>query len=711
MTGDAHSRLREICVGALEQVDLDRSKFVDMQQSKAALLYVFQQLKGELPQPYEYWFELVFRNFDRDRDGLIHSNDIQEIVIQYYDHYHARLEKTQSKGSNDTQQGTIVSSVPHDTSSEPVSDPSIHPPVPAAMQHYASSVNRATAAGVSLPYSPPPQDASTPSDPNQPMINPDLYKENVAIYDDYEFFDKAGQGAFGKVLVVRHKTTKQVRACKAVSFRGQSQADLIQTEIRLLRRLDHPNILKLFDTYFDGVTIYMVSELCEGGSLQDRLDFHYPRTKSSGSTPPRQPMSEGLVALIMQQILAAIAVCHSHRIIHRDVKPDNILFVTRAKESPLKLIDFGLATTVDHAKSSARELRIKRKGFLGSLSKSLPACVGACVKPYSVRKIMPRAGTLNYFSPEMIHGEYYEQTDVFSVGIIMYQLLTGVHPFYIPGVDDEGSVKFKISKRDADFPFDLWNQISADAKELTRRLLARDPHERISAGLALRHRWFKDPLKPTVHGNPGGVGMVTQSLFEGLKEYSQSTRLKQILLRILARELTEIQTQELRKKFFSLDKSGDGKITREELVNGMKAIGISPADIDALLPSRSNEISYNEFLAALSEKKVKYGKTQLKEAFKKFDTTSAGYITLESLRQMLVATQQSMNDFTISEILAEAGIDESLFSDNTGLTFSDFSDLVTLGYVTRASRTPDPQLSYTAPSPSAPPVFFRNKKF
>jgi len=703
---DAHSRIRGICEQAFNLVDADGSRFVDLQQTKTALLLVFQQLKGELPQPYEYWYELVFRNFDRDRDGLIHLNDFMDIVTQYYDHYQARQAKMkQSQRDSELSLTGADPGSPSDnpgmrqTSSEQTqpSHPVITSAVPAAMQHYATSVQKST------PKQTPTATAASPnSNPADSSVGgyPLLASEyggKLAIFDEYEFFDKAGQGSFGKVLVVRHKATKQVRACKAVTIRGQSQAELIHTEIQILRSLDHPNILKLFETYYDGTNMYLISELCEGGSLQDRINFHYPKNTNSSTisvgapASNRKSMGEGLVALIMQQILGALAVCHSRSIIHRDIKPENILFVTRAKESPLKLIDFGLATTLDNAKAAARELKIRRKGFLGALTKAIPVCVPPCIKPYSVRKIMPRAGTLNYFSPEMIRGDYTELTDVFSAGIILYQLLTGVHPFYVPGVDDENSVKFKISKREADFPHDLWSHISADAKDLTRKLLLRDPSYRISAINALKHRWFKDPLKPTLHGNNGG-GAVTQSIFEGLREFNQSTRLKQILLKLLARELTEIQTQDLRKKFLSLDKSGDGKISRDDLINGMKGIGMSPNDIELLLPPISADttvstvISYNEFLAALSERKVKYGKTQLKEAFKKLDIDNSGTVSIENVKSIIRSNLQQnssavIEESQIQEVLFEAGILENDLVD--GLTFADFSDIVSVGYITR----------------------------
>jgi Ca2+-binding EF-hand superfamily protein len=162
---------------------------------------------------------------------------------------------------------------------------------------------------------------------------------------------------------------------------------------------------------------------------------------------------------------------------------------------------------------------------------------------------------------------------------------------------------------------------------------------------------------------------------------------------LLARELTEIQTQDLRKKFLSLDKSGDGKISRDDLINGMKSIGMGPNDIEYLLPpvgvdSQANVsvISYNEFLAALSERKVKYGKTQLKEAFKKLDIDNSGTVSIENLKSIIRSSLQAgptgnVEDSQILEVMFEAGILENDLVD--GLTFSDFSDIISMGFLNR----------------------------
>merc|ERR1719160_1742040 len=117
-----------------------------------------------------------------------------------------------------------------------------------------------------------------------------------------------------------------------MNIRRENQFKLARTEVELLQSLDHPNILKLHEAYFDksnchvGTKIYMVTELCEGGDLKARISYHYEELK--------QPMSESHAAFMMQQIISALHYCHARGIVHRDIKPENILFVDRSPKSP-----------------------------------------------------------------------------------------------------------------------------------------------------------------------------------------------------------------------------------------------------------------------------------------------------------------------------------------------------------------------------------------
>merc|ERR1719183_2717008 len=120
-----------------------------------------------------------------------------------------------------------------------------------------------------------------------------------------------------------------------------------------MKQLDHPNVLRLYECYYDGdQSIYLIVELCNGGSLIDRILYHNRQLK--------RPMSERQSAGYLQQILAALAYCHTLTIVHRDIKPDNLLFVNRKSDSALKVIDFGLSDFMDKIKSAAKTVKVSR---------------------------------------------------------------------------------------------------------------------------------------------------------------------------------------------------------------------------------------------------------------------------------------------------------------------------------------------------------------
>jgi len=463
----------------------------------------------------------------------------------------------------------------------------------------------------------------------------------LAIFDDYEFFGDVGSGSFGKVMVVRHKQTKQLRACKVVAVQTQLQRELIDTEIKLLKSLNHPNIMKMHEVYYeqrDGEgritgNIYVVTELCEGGDLFSRILHHYERLK--------QPMTESHVAFMMKQILSATKYCHDLDIVHRDMKPENILFVDRSSSSPVKIIDFGLANFTMKIKEQARDVKVPKGGVMGKLARIIPAFNGKHIIPWHERKkVMQKAGTPHYMAPEMIEGYYDEKADIFSIGIILCQLLTGWHPFYVPG-DDELSVRAKISDpAPVDFPMGLWDSCSKEAMDISQKLVDKNGKTRLSAAQALAHPWISDPAKPSPYGNKDALSM---SIFEGLMNYQAYNKLKRAVLQLLTRELSEFQIQELRNKFMALDTQGDGLLSPEELIRGMQHVGyeMSPAELEqimtALANPQSQRIGYKEFVSALIERRVKFDRQQLWECFRKFDTAGTGKITYEEVKKSVSA--------------------------------------------------------------------------
>lgn len=665
-----------------------------MNQNKTALNFVFERL-GDLPMPKEEFYGKVFRNYDREGKGLIDFRSFQDIVIQWDEHH---LEKLRQNSMADESQLHRSKAAPR-----PVQSPSARD-VTAACQEDLMSWPSPTASSGNFPDTPgsggggggpaprnePGFDAGSPpandrregpvavandgSDRPAPTFFPlenaratatgsagsgrsgavgivsnvmfPTYVGRLAIFDDYEFCGDVGHGSFGKVLVVRHRHTSMLRACKVVAVSTALQWQLIETEISLLKSLNHPNIMTLYEVYSEeghqervtNGNIYLVTELCEGGDLFSRILHHYEKLK--------QPMTESHVAFMMQQILSATKYCHNRGIVHRDMKPENILFVDRSPQSSIKIIDFGLANFTTKIRETAKEVTVPRSDGWGMLARLLPSVGGKNVIPREVRKqVMQRAGTAHYMAPEMIQGCYDQKADIFSIGIIFSQLLTGWHPFYVPRVDDEQSVKRKIVSEDpVEFAQDVWTFVSAEAQDLCRALLEKFPDRRPSAEQALVHAWFKDPAKLSPFGNMDGLSV---SVFDGLRMYQSYNKLKRAVLQLLTRELSEYQIQELRRKFMALDTQGDGLISTEELVDGMRHVGydMSRSELEGVMVSLSvsgqNRVGYKEFISALIERRVKFDHQQLQECFKKFDTTNSGRITYEDVKRVLLSSDNA----------------------------------------------------------------------
>ena len=216
----------------------------------------------------------------------------------------------------------------------------------------------------------------------------------------------------------------------------------LMNEINILRKLDHPNILKINDFYSTENEYIMITEFCPEGEL-----FYEIKNFA--------PFEEALAGWYMRQILSAVNYCHKSKIIHRDLKPENILISQRNKKgfNTIKIIDFGTAILFD-------------------------------------KKDKKLAGSIYYLSPEIIskNRKYTEKCDIWSCGIIMYILLSSRPPFN--GDTDEDILK-KIMRNNIDLEKYPWSVISLEAKDLLKKLLEFDPKKRITAEEALNHDWFK----------------------------------------------------------------------------------------------------------------------------------------------------------------------------------------------------------------------------
>lgn len=395
-----------------------------------------------------------------------------------------------------------------------------------------------------------------------------------------------GEGGFGSVSLGTHRLTSASRAIKKIPKRNLENTDQLMKEIAVMRLMDHPNIIKLYETFEDQKFVYLVMELCEGGELFDCV-------ADAGH------FTECQVAIIMQQILRAVFYMHQNNVAHRDIKPENFLLLNKSpiENNFLKIIDFGLACKCD---------------------------------PDQV--LTTKAGTPYYVAPEVLSGRYDRMCDLWAVGVIMYILLCGYPPFQ--GETDQEVLR-AVQQGTWGFKARAWRTVSEDAKDLIRKLLRVKPWERFTAEQALNHDW-------TRRRAPRAANLELQGqVFSKLRHFQSENKLKKAALNIIAGQLSEERIRELREAFEALDTNGDGQLSLAELKDGLGKTGLlrSNSDLERIMDGvdsdGSGHIDYTEFLAATLDRRCYLTEDVCWAAFSVFDVNGDGKISREELGRML----------------------------------------------------------------------------
>ena len=263
--------------------------------------------------------------------------------------------------------------------------------------------------------------------------------KNSDISDLYELLQPISKGKFGLVKLAQNKLTKKKVAIKMLSRKKEKK---FIEELKILKILDHPNIIKINEVFQDKSFIYVVMDYCIGGEIISQSNREY---------------SENYIALVVFKLLHALNHMNLVGIVHRDLKPENCLI---DGEGDIKIIDFGFATFINPF--------LKIRGVVGT--------------PY-------------YMAPEVLSGVYGPECDVWSIGIIMHILIMGYPPF--TGKTNLEIIE-KIKKDKVVIGTKEINKVSPKARELLRNLLCKDPKKRISASEAIKNPWF-DLIKTNVH--------------------------------------------------------------------------------------------------------------------------------------------------------------------------------------------------------------------
>ncbi|XP_043924325.1 serine/threonine-protein kinase Chk2 [Protopterus annectens] len=263
-----------------------------------------------------------------------------------------------------------------------------------------------------------------------------------------------GSGACGEVKLAFEKSTCKKVAVKIIGKKkfgmdvsgSADRVGNVHTEIEILKKLDHPCIIKI-ENFFEGDdAYYIVLELMEGGELFNRV-------------VTSQRLKESTAKLFFYQMLLAVKYLHENGITHRDLKTENVLLSSNSEECLIKITDFG------------------QSKILGETTLMKTLC-----------------GTPTYLAPEIIEtagtAGYSNAVDLWSLGVILFVCLSGYPPF--TEQNRNMSLKDQITRGQYTLIPSIWRNISEEAKDLVKKLLVVDPQQRLTTDEALNHPWLKD---------------------------------------------------------------------------------------------------------------------------------------------------------------------------------------------------------------------------
>merc|ERR1719431_1511592 len=270
--------------------------------------------------------------------------------------------------------------------------------------------------------------------------------KHTSVYDKYDILEEIGTGAFGVVHRCKEIKTGNVFAAKFIPVSSAVERELIRKEIDIMNQLHHNKLINLHDAFEDDDEMVLIFEFLSGGELFERI------------TAEGHVMSEAVVINYMRQICEGLKHMHEQNIIHLDIKPENIMCKTKIS-ADVKLIDFGLATKID---------------------------------PNEVVKVS--TGTAEFAAPEIVERQpvgFF--TDMWSVGVLAYVLLSGLSPF--AGDNDIETLK-NVKACDWDFDEEVFANVSNEAKDFIKLLLMKSTDKRMTAHECLMHAWLRGDYSP-----------------------------------------------------------------------------------------------------------------------------------------------------------------------------------------------------------------------
>ena len=407
----------------------------------------------------------------------------------------------------------------------------------------------------------------------------------------YKIGKLIGSGVHAEVHTCYLKENGVKRAVKIIRkdlVDSSSYLLRVEHEKNIVKLFDHPSILRLYEFFEDPKKIFIVREFCEGSEMLRAISRN-------------ETYTENQAAKIMYQLFSVVNYVHGMGIVHSDLKPENIFL----NQMTIKVIDFGLSNKIG-TKAGKRE------------------------------------GLWPYSAPELILGVQDFANDLWSCGVLLYILLCGKHPFHALG-DKEMIENIKGIR--IDMTGDTWSGISDGSKNLICKLLCKHS-DRLTAGQALRHPWITSYTQDDCPDTP-----IVALALKNLRKFRFTSLLADAVHTfITTQRVSSNDLKIITEVFKKIDKNGDGKLSREELIDEYTStLGILQAEneVERIMgevdSDKSGFIDYAEFLKAAMDTRKVLSIENLRSAFRNFDKDSSGKISLNELKKVLSERHLSNN--------------------------------------------------------------------
>ncbi|KAF0689386.1 Aste57867_19148 [Aphanomyces stellatus] len=434
--------------------------------------------------------------------------------------------------------------------------------------------------------------------PDTFLRNLSQHHEGIDVFKFYKVIRELGTGAFGVVNLVENLSTGDQYAMKVITIGPNAKLPVLRNEINLWRGLQHPNVVRLIETYETSSHIYMIMELCTGGHMLTAVKAR------------KQAYPEDTVKDYIRKLTASIYYLHLKNICHRDIKLENILYETDQEGSDIKLCECVV--------------------FLCDPEEVCLCSFGASTLFREGVQMQTVLGSVVYMAPEFLEGHYTQACDMWSLGVVMFMLLSNSMPFF--GSTEEDLIEC-IFESKVSFDDDVWSTVSPDAKSLIRKLLQPNVNERYTALQVLMHPWVKSAPMPTLPSQE------IDRIITQLSDFASFSRMKRAALLAVAFCSSSIDTTNLRKAFDLLNVLHNGVLTLKDLEQASLIEQYPLVDFHKIFASldieKSNQVTFLEFVSATMELNLQNDKV-LRKAYNLFSPNDAkGGINEECLGRML----------------------------------------------------------------------------